>query len=550
MSVINDLLFPDAGQNRQSWSMASIDLSNSLSVGLVGAVIPANGAYDLIANQTLSATGTALKVPSGVQTNGSSSYISRAPATGIAWVDNQTILAVTTPTSVGAGSMSPIVSFGAGTSRGGGGIGLNSSGYPAIGIMTSNGLEFATGVASVVGKRSVIVGTKNSVTANLVVWCNGLTVGVGSTNGSSTYGGSATWEFGIGRGPGFDANGNTYYAAAVTELALVWNRVLSNAEIAQISANPWQLFAANLPIFMAASSGGSASIAVTGVQSTGSVGIVIPSYNKSSSLSGVQATSATGTLALKVLGATVGVQATSAAGVITSSGDAAIALVGVQSTLSVGAVVATVSSSVGVAGVQTASSAGVVSSSSSSPGNINVFGVMGSSSVGNVYSASAITLTSVSASSAVANVYPSGVKYVGGASAVGQTGAVSSSAGTSTNSSILGVQAGVVAGSIAGQVYAGTIGISGAGYIGSISASISDSTYLLGALATGYVGSISTSISDSAYLLGALATGYAGLLSESYGAPIVAPAGRTLVITQNNRFLTISPVNRVLAVQA
>jgi hypothetical protein len=127
---------------------------------------------------------------------------------------------------------------------------------------------------------------------------------------------------------------------------------------------------------------------------------------------------------------------------------------------------------------------------------------------------------------------------------------VSSSAGTSTNSSILGVQAGVVAGSIAGQVYAGTIGISGAGYIGSISASISDSTYLLGALATGYVGSISTSISDSAYLLGALATGYAGLLSESYGAPIVAPAGRTLVITQNNRFLTISPVNRVLAVQA
>ena len=118
MIVINDLLFPDAGQNRQSRSMASINRSNSLSAGLIGAVIPANGAFDLIANQSMSATGTALKVPSGVQTNGSSSYISRIPTTGIAWADNQTTLVVTTPTAVGAGSMSPIVSFGAGTSRG------------------------------------------------------------------------------------------------------------------------------------------------------------------------------------------------------------------------------------------------------------------------------------------------------------------------------------------------------------------------------------------------------------------------------------------------
>lgn len=218
-----------------------VDWGNPISFGLIGAINPAAGYYNQVLSDSWEPSNSPIKYAGGVKTNGSNSYISKVPVNK-AWAEAQTILMVSTPTAVGTGSLSAIVAFSCGTSRGGSSIGVSSLGYLSYSVMSNNGNAFVIGSTSVINTRVIAVGTKVSANASTIaLWNNGIKLNSGNSLGGVIHGGAA-WEFAIGRGPGNDINGGTTYGAGVTELALSWNRVLSDSEIINISANPWQIF--------------------------------------------------------------------------------------------------------------------------------------------------------------------------------------------------------------------------------------------------------------------------------------------------------------------
>ena len=232
-------VMPGAVLTSQPQGAVSIDWANLITRGLIASYIPSSS-LDAAANLPLIPTGSPAKSSAKLFTNGSSSYVSRIPAAK-AWANSQTILTVFTPLAAGTGSLSAATAFSSGAWRGGSSIGVNSSGLLAYSAMSNNGNNFISGGSSVIGVRTIAVGTKlTGSTGPMRLFLNGVILASGTTRGDAAWGGAA-WEFAIGRGPGNDINGGTTYANAATELSLVWNRVLSDAEIKSISANPWQI---------------------------------------------------------------------------------------------------------------------------------------------------------------------------------------------------------------------------------------------------------------------------------------------------------------------
>ena len=105
----------------------------------------------------------------------------------------------------------------------------------ALSISTSSGLITArvgsagTGTVATPSTPSVIVLRYNGANANLFV------------SGNLLLTQAATYSVGGNVGIGDDGN-DTGTGSGDVYLSLFWNRALSDAEIASVSANPWQLF--------------------------------------------------------------------------------------------------------------------------------------------------------------------------------------------------------------------------------------------------------------------------------------------------------------------
>ena len=248
---------------------AGINYGHPSAFGLVG-VVNAFDRFDLVSKARMAPTNTPTFSPAGVETNGSNSYVARTPAPASrAWIDAATILTVFTCRALPAASnsLAPAVSFQvAAASRGGLGVGVNSSGAFALGALTSNGEQYLSGGTVTLGSEVVVVGTKPPVsgagTVLVALYVNGLLVNSTTTIGGNPAYSSGTWEFGIGRGNGVDVNGTVTYFNGATKLAIVWNRQLRSTEIASLSANPWQLFLPQRRRLSATAAAGGLSIPV------------------------------------------------------------------------------------------------------------------------------------------------------------------------------------------------------------------------------------------------------------------------------------------------
>lgn len=147
---------------------------------------------------------------------------------------------------------------------------------------------------------------------------------------------------------------------------LVFNRVLSDAEIAKVSANPWQLFDApsQTQFPMAAAAGGNATASPSGVSASSAVGSATVSGQANAAPSGVSATAAVGTASASGQGnaAPAGVSATASVGTATASGTTTAAgtasPLGVAATASVGAAAATGQGKAAPAGVSATAAVG------------------------------------------------------------------------------------------------------------------------------------------------------------------------------------------------
>lgn len=179
--------------------------------------------------------------------DGASSYITSAyPATAL--VDACTIVAIVTPSAYPTLSIcTPFASFEtADQSRGSRCLGITTTGGLALGSQGSNGFNaMISGGIVAIGIPSVVIGsTPNGLTGN--AWLNGVKVLSGTINsGNGLYGnGTPTQVLSVGRGFGVTAAAGSYgYFQGSVQLALVYNRVLSDAEVKSLSENPWQVFA-------------------------------------------------------------------------------------------------------------------------------------------------------------------------------------------------------------------------------------------------------------------------------------------------------------------
>ncbi len=147
-------------------------------------------------------------------------------------------------------------------SRGQLGVGVDSSGYGVACLHTSNGPISQTGASvSLVGKESLVIASKNDQnTTAIKIFQGGLgkTLDTTLSYGNPNYGNGGT----IQHLQGHDFNG---YLATSVRLSAVWQRVLSDAEMASLTVNPWQIFQAPSRLSWAqqvAAGGGGLSIPV------------------------------------------------------------------------------------------------------------------------------------------------------------------------------------------------------------------------------------------------------------------------------------------------
>jgi hypothetical protein len=240
----------------------------------------------------------------------------------------------------------------------------------------------------------------------------------------------------------------------------VWNRVLSAAEIAAVTANPWQLFQApQRTLFAVSAPTGDATAMPSGVSATASVGAATGAGSANTSPAGVSATASVGTAVAS--GSTVvngtatpaGVSATASTGTASASGAATVSATGVASTAAVGTAVAGGGANASPAGVSASASVGAPAAS----GNASAQPV----------GVSAIASVGAAAVSGAANVAASGVSAtasVGTATATGAGAGVAMPSGVSASASV-----GTVAAT--GSASATPAGVAATASVGTASAS-------------------------------------------------------------------------------
>ena len=301
------------------------------------------------------------------------------------------------------------------------------------------------------------------------------------------------------------------------------------SKYAELLDNPWQVFRApRKPFLKQPTVAGYPTL--TGVQGTTAVGSIIPQVW--GGISGAQGTSAAGTVADSDSPVLTGVAGNSAAGAIADK--VSVTLTGAQATSSPGVVVPAVSQNMtGVAGTSAAgaitssvsvalsgavatSAAGSVTTSSSGSASYTLTGVQGTSSAGALTAKVSASLIGAQGNSASGSIIPSVSVTLSGAQANSSAGAVSTQAGGSASYTLTGVQASSSAGIIsvsAGSSYtlSGAQAVSGSGMV--TPAVIQT---MAGVSATSGVGTLSSRV--SAFLAGVQITSTAGSVTVPVNA--------------------------------
>ena len=224
-----------------------IDSTSPLAKGLVGVF---NGSSRLQAltgkNNFTNVAGSSFDGRTATF-DGATSYLTSAYPTR-ATVDACTILAVVSPSAYPTLSIcTPFASFETvDQSRGSRSLGITTTGGLSLGSQGSNGFgAMISGGTVPIGIPSVVIGsTPEGLTGN--AWLNGVKVLSGTINsGNAVYGNGAPAQvLTVGRGFGVTTPAGSYgYFQGSVHLALVYNRVLSDAEVRALSSNPWQVFA-------------------------------------------------------------------------------------------------------------------------------------------------------------------------------------------------------------------------------------------------------------------------------------------------------------------
>lgn len=198
--------------------------------------------------------------------------------------------------------------------------------------------------------------------------------------------------------------------------AYAWNRVLTVDEIADITANPWQIFggAANNAIYADAAGGGTPGSATpSGVSTTAAIG--------NTPASGAANAAPSGAAASASIGAAV------------ASGSANAVVAGVSASAAVGASVATGAATAAPSGVSAASAIGVAVASAGGSANASPAGVQAVAYLGTAVASGAATASpaGVSAGSVVGGVIATGAATASpsGVSATAGLGVVVASGG-------------------------------------------------------------------------------------------------------------------------
>lgn len=242
---------------------APVDTSTPLARGLVGAFHPAAGNGSPVSGAYLNVAGAGR----GFATSSASQYWSASSNAIVSSSPTWTILTVLTgtPTAAGSGGMAfycerpngtQIVKLGFGDAAG------TTAADFVVRDLSSNivFLRSSANVQTNTGPR-VLVGVRRASNDHRL-FVNGLLSGSDtSTNVNGAFGASASVI-------GNDLQDTTSYLnGASVPLVLLWNRALSDAEIAAVSANPWQIFKAPRPrLWLAAAS--SSSAVLVGANST------------------------------------------------------------------------------------------------------------------------------------------------------------------------------------------------------------------------------------------------------------------------------------------
>lgn len=276
---------------------------------------------------------------------------------------------------------------------------------PSGGQWSYGGTGGSANTAVVLGKEQVIVytaGLDNVAT----IWVDGVaSTSTFTPGGMFGFSGTTTLlQYGTS---GYCPTGALFFAA-------FFDRKLSPSEIAQVTANPWQLFESpsqtQFPR-IAAATGTNATATPSGVSASSAVGSASAKGAATASPAGVSAASSVGSPAAKgsATCAPAGVSATAAVGAATASGATVVngsaSPAGVSASSAVGSAAASGQGRASPAGVSAAASVGTTTASGQSVVYAYPAGVSATSAVGTVSARGGAT------------AYPAGVQA---AAAVGQ----------------------------------------------------------------------------------------------------------------------------------
>ncbi len=279
-----------------------------------------------------------------------------------------------------------------------------------------------------VGVTSNLVLTNDGVTAaNTVLYENGVVKTRIGTGGAAVTTATLPDKIYLGTNSSGAAAANTKMS-----LYLVWTRILTLAEIKEISRNPWQIFKpiSNKIYIDGGGASPNATVAITGVAGTGQVGTVVATGSAVTSITGVSGAGQVGTVVAtpSVSVAITGVSGTGEAGTVTAKGDANTSVSGVSGSGAVGDVVAGGGAIIAVTGVSGAGEAGSVTAKGDA--NTSISGVEGVGQVGDVFADGAgnanVSITGVSGTGQVGTVVATGnaTVAISGVEGTGQVGTV------------------------------------------------------------------------------------------------------------------------------
>lgn len=434
---LSSWIWPDADQKRQPQSNYQIDRSNPITAGLQAVINPLDRKYTTFGTVTtgLNSSGQAI-VSTNANSNNAQAVTSAAGTGGsftVLWVGQFT------SNNPGLAYLGPAGTTNAGyTPTGGAYLWYSNGAYSVANNVIDFGYYDSSGTshentwsfAQPAGVVSICAALNNTVSQTLAV--NGVLL---STQAATTARGVNSAVNALIAGP-IDAGVIT--GGTNVNLVAFWNRALTPAEIASVSANPWQIFqparlgiampasggsTTNLPTISAfdatagsLSLGGSGSISSTGLDAVTGNAIVGGTVNLPS-IAGLDATTGS-----TFVGGSLGLAAITAL-------DATTAVVGVGGTMPV-----SVASNDATTGAASLSGSGPVSVSAfdATRGNTTTSGTV-------AVSATALDATTGNAQlgqAGVAQLQVSAFDAVSGSSAVSGAGAVQSSAFDAVTASV------------------------------------------------------------------------------------------------------------------